>query len=291
MSLLNINGATLEFRETGRGEPLLFVHGSASDWRTWQRQMEHFGRQYRVMAYSRRYHWPNTPIPEGADYAMEAHVDDLRALIAALGIGPLHLVGHSYGAFVALLAAMRQPDTVRSLVLAEPPAITLFVSDPPVPRELVRLLLTRPRVASSILRFALGGVRPATAAARQGNLHAAMDAMGRAVLRRDYFNRLSPSRREQVYDNAIAAELLGSGFPTVNCDEVSRLQIPTLLLCGEYSPRLFHHIADRLESLLPRVERAAIPAASHLVHEDDPVAYNAKVEAFLKRWTGIPPAK
>ncbi|NIT60692.1 MAG: alpha/beta fold hydrolase, partial [Aliifodinibius sp.] len=72
-----------------------------------------------------------------------------------------HLVGHSYGAFLSLLLAMRQPDYVRTLVLAEPPAITLFVSNNPKPLEILKLLVSRPRTAAAIIKFGAKGVTPA----------------------------------------------------------------------------------------------------------------------------------
>jgi pimeloyl-ACP methyl ester carboxylesterase len=103
MSTLKINGTSLEYAEYGEGEPLVLVHGSASDYRTWHKQQEEFAHRYRVITYSRRYHWPNEQIPEDAGYSMLEHVDDLQALIQELGAAPAHLVGHSYGAFLCLL--------------------------------------------------------------------------------------------------------------------------------------------------------------------------------------------
>ena len=110
MSNLIVNGVTLKYVEKGNGQPIVFVHGSASDYRTWKDQLDEFSADYKVIAYSRRYHWPNEPIPDDGDYSMLEHVDDLQALIRSLGIAPVHLVGHSYGAFVSLLLAVREPD-------------------------------------------------------------------------------------------------------------------------------------------------------------------------------------
>jgi non-heme chloroperoxidase len=133
MAHVNINGRALEYRELGKGEPVIFVHGSASDYRTWQLQQEAFPERFRMIEFSRRYHWPNDPIPDGADYSMDEHVSDLQALVRSLDAAPAHLVGHSYGGFLCLLLAMRQPSLVRTLVLAEPPVITVFVSNTPKP--------------------------------------------------------------------------------------------------------------------------------------------------------------
>ena len=206
-------GATLECVEKGTGEPVVLVHGSASDHRTWQPQLDEFSKRYRTLAYSRRYHWPNEPIPDGADYSMDEHVDDLQAFLQSFGKAPLHLVGHSYGAFICLLLAMRDPGLVRTLVLAEPPVVTLFVSNSPKPSEILRLMLTRPRTAVAIIMFGATGLGPATAAARKGDMVSAMRIFGNAVLGPEFYGRLSQARLEQVAANAIEAEFLGSGFP------------------------------------------------------------------------------
>ena len=283
MAGLNINGTRLEVIEQGTGEPVVFVHGSASDHRTWKRQLEDLGKQFRAVAYSRRYHWPNEGIPSDADYSMAEHVDDLQALLRSLDAGAVHLVGHSYGAFVALLLAMREPRRVRTLTLAEPPVITLFVSNEPKPAEILRLLFSRPRAAIALVRFGARGVGPATLAARRGDLDAAMRIFGTAVLGSEFYRGLSSSRLEQVGANAIAAEFLGSGFAPLKDEDVRGIQAPTLLVSGQHSPAVFHRLLDRLEELLPHAERVEVRGASHIMHEDNATAYNAALRSFLAK--------
>jgi pimeloyl-ACP methyl ester carboxylesterase len=267
----------------GDGQPVLFVHGSVSDHRTWQAQIDEFAGRFRAIAYSRRYHWPNNPIEDGVDYAMLEHVDDLEAIIATLGIAPAHLVGHSYGAFLCLLLAVRRPSVVRSLVLTEPPIITLFVSSVPRPTEFLKLFVTRPRAATAILKFGATGLAPATAAFRAGDIEKGLRTFGTAVLGREAFRSLTDTRMGQVQANLIKAEFLGSGFPPLDGAQVSRLASPTLLVTGERSPSLFHRLADGLQELLPRVKRVTIPGASHMVHEDNAIAFNTEALSFLHR--------
>jgi pimeloyl-ACP methyl ester carboxylesterase len=281
MTKLRINGTTLEYAEHGRGEPILFVHGSASDGRTWKAQRDAISRRYRVVTYSRRYHWPNAPIPQDADYSMAEQLRDLGSLIQSLAIAPAHLVGHSYGAFLALLLAIEHPNLARSLVLAEPPVFTLFVSNKPKPMELLKLAATRPRTAAAIVRFGASGIGPATAAAERGDIHEAMRIFGTAVLGPQAYQRLSRSRVEQVHANSFRAEFLGSGFLPLHAERVQAVQIPALLLTAERSPRLFHCLADGLAELLPNARREQIAAASHMMHEDNPAAFNSAVLSFL----------
>jgi len=281
MSNLIVNGVTLKYVDKGNGQPIVFVHGSASDYRTWQSQLDEFARDLRVVAYSRRYHWPNEPIPADADYSMMEHVDDLQALIHSLGISPVHLVGHSYGAFICLLLVMRDPGLIRSLVLAEPPAITLFVSNTPKPHEIIKLLFTRPQTAVAIIKFGVKGVVPATAAAKKGELEKALHIFGKTVLGLETFVNLSKSRLEQARDNTIKSEFTGSGYPPLDDDKLRKLNIPTLLINGKNSPRLFHFLMDRIEELLPDTKRIEISAASHIMHEDNPPDYNEAVYSFI----------
>ena len=284
MVSMNIDGNELEYTEQGAGEPLLLIHGSASDYRTWHYQQAAFSKHFHTVTYSRRYHWPNQPIPEGCDYSMLLHVDDLKKVIHSLDVKPAHLVGHSYGAFLCLLLTLQEPHLVRSLVLAEPPAITLFVSNNPKPLELLNLLVTRPCTAAAIIKFGLSGVAPARRAFKRGDTESGIRTFGEAVLGQGGYDRLSDDRKEQVNDNlsTVKAEILGSGFAPLDPNRVRSIITPVLLITGEKSVSLFHCIIDRLQELLPHAERGEIEGASHMMHEDNAPAYNRLVLSFLK---------
>jgi len=283
MPQLNINGYSITYNETGSGEPVVLVHGSASDYRTWESQRQAFAEFYRVIDYSRRYHWPNTQIPDGADYSMDEQVDDLQALLQSLDAAPAHIVGHSYGAFLGLLLALREPAMVRSLVLCEPPVITLFVSNNPGPVELLGLLLSRPRTAAAIIRFGMLGVGPAARAFRAGDMQKGTRYIAKAIFGSAGYDGLPDTHKVQVDDNLsnVRMELLGSGFATLDKNRLKILAIPSLLVSADNSIKLFHHLADHLEALLPNVQRSTVPSASHLMHEDNPGAFNRVVLSFI----------
>jgi len=213
---------------------------------------------------------------------MADHVDDLQRVLESLGAGRAHLVGHSYGAYLSLLVAIKSPELVDKLVLAEPPVLPLFTGFPPQPQKMLRLLFTRPGTALPIVRFLATGLAPAASAARRGRNEKALAQTGKAILGSDAFNALSPGRLQQVRDNFIAAELLSDNFMMPLDDkEVSRMRAPTLLLTGERSPVLWHRLTDRLEELIPDARRVDIPDSSHIVHEDNAAAYNQSVLSFL----------
>ena len=118
-------GIELHYVESGRGTPVIFVHGSLSDYTYWQGQMEPFASAYHALAYSRRYNFPNRN-PARAGYSAIVDADDLAAFVRSLGLGKVVVIGHSYGALAALFLAIRHPDLVLAMVLAEGPAVSLL---------------------------------------------------------------------------------------------------------------------------------------------------------------------
>ena len=92
-----VNGAELHYIERGTGDPVVLVHGAgATDARTWTGQIDHLATRYRVIAYSQRYHFPNTWAGDGSDvYSTRIHAADLAALVGGLHLAPCHVVGSS----------------------------------------------------------------------------------------------------------------------------------------------------------------------------------------------------
>jgi pimeloyl-ACP methyl ester carboxylesterase len=114
----------------GEGEPAVFVHGSfASGTDTWREQRA-LADAYRLLLIDRR-GFGASPPDGRVDFERDA--DDVSEL---LGDGA-HLVGHSYGGVVSLLAAAQTPESVRSLTLIEPPAFGVARGDEAV-EELIR---------------------------------------------------------------------------------------------------------------------------------------------------------
>jgi pimeloyl-ACP methyl ester carboxylesterase len=116
---------------------------------------------------------------------MQPHVDDLASFLGAIDAASAHLVGSSWGGFICLLTAIRHPELVSTLVLEEPPVLSLFVSTPPKPRELLPLLLRRPLLALAIVRFGARTIAPAQRAFRRGHDEEAIRRFGLGVLGRE----------------------------------------------------------------------------------------------------------
>ena len=119
------DGTKLNFVTDGLGAAVVFVHGSLSDYSYWNDQFAPFAEKYRFFAYSRRYNWPNQNPPRKG-YSAIVDADDLAAFITKQNLAPAHVVGHSYGALTALILAIEHPELLRTLTLAEAPAVTLL---------------------------------------------------------------------------------------------------------------------------------------------------------------------
>ena len=122
-------GRQLRYVEQGKGQPVIFVHGSLNDYRSWQFQIGPFSDKYRIVSYSRRFAYPNKNVGNHiADNTIEGNAADLAELIKKLAIAPAHLIGHSSGAFIALYCAYRNPKLVKTLVLCEPSIFQLLAN-------------------------------------------------------------------------------------------------------------------------------------------------------------------
>jgi pimeloyl-ACP methyl ester carboxylesterase len=115
MPYVDLRGVRSWYEERGRGEPVVLLHGGIVDSRFFEPNLSELAAQFHVYAPDRRGHG-RTPDVEGP-MTFEAGADDTIALLEDVIGGPAHLVGHSNGAFVALLTAMRRPDLVRRLVM------------------------------------------------------------------------------------------------------------------------------------------------------------------------------
>jgi esterase len=126
---VDVAGARLHVEDGGHGAPVVLVHGSWDDADSWARVAASLRATHRVVAYDRRGHTRSTAPPGQGTVAED--VDDLLAVIVARGLGPATVVGHSYGATVALAAAVRSPADVPAVVAHEPPLYGLL--RPPSP--------------------------------------------------------------------------------------------------------------------------------------------------------------
>ncbi|MGE5221658.1 MAG: alpha/beta fold hydrolase [Omnitrophica WOR_2 bacterium] len=265
---IDINGVDITYIEKGQGVPVVFVHGGLVDFRSWAFQIDPFAQHYHVIAYSRRYHYPNSGADQASKYLATDNRDDLAELIRALQLAPAHIVASSYGAYISLLLACTRPELVRSLALGEPPVPTLF----------------GPEAVQSMGEQ----VEPARQAFQRGDPEQAIRGFQDRVAGPGGFDRFPAPARQMMLDNAPEFNLEVNTSPDLyfspfSCEDARTIRVPVLLVNGEESPQFLYQMTDMLEQCLSSAERAVIPHASHGMHNLNPQAYNETVLAFLDR--------
>jgi pimeloyl-ACP methyl ester carboxylesterase len=117
-SIATPDGTKPYAEESGRGTPVVFIHEYAGDYRSWEPQVRHLGRQHRCVTYSQRGYPPSDVPSDPARYSQDIARDDAIAVMDALGIAKAHVVGHSMGAYTALHVGIRYPQRCLSVTAA-----------------------------------------------------------------------------------------------------------------------------------------------------------------------------
>jgi non-heme chloroperoxidase len=258
---IEINGRQLHYIEQG-GEgsqqpAVVFIHGSLDDYRCWQFQMDYFSsKKYRTISYSRRFAYPNKWIGNVAqDNTIEDNAKDLAELIRKLDLAPAHLVGASYGAFITLYCASKNPELAKTMVLNEPPILPFLARTHRV--EDVELFK----------RYRTNVLSTTEDAFKRGDFKkAAQTFIDRVMDIENYFEQLPEKDKQYLMDNAKSLEgELESAIPSpFSVEDIKQITIPTLIVKGELSPKFFLRIADILSDNMPNnTEQIVIPNVSH----------------------------
>ena len=115
MPRIPIDGFQLYYETEGDGEPLLLIPGFASGHALWSKQVGPLARHFRVITFDPR-GVAQSDKPDGPQ-TIALLADDVAALLKFLGIASAHVVGVSFGGFVAQEFALRHPRMLRKLVL------------------------------------------------------------------------------------------------------------------------------------------------------------------------------
>jgi pimeloyl-ACP methyl ester carboxylesterase len=115
--LVSRDTTRLRLVRAGGGEPVVLVHGTAGSKGDWSAVTRLLSERLAVTAYDRRGRGDSG---DGPEYSIDREIEDLLAVIDDCG-APVHLIGHSFGAIVCLLATADAGEQVRDVILYEPP--------------------------------------------------------------------------------------------------------------------------------------------------------------------------
>ena len=239
MPLIRQRGLTFHTQVLGSGPPLAMLHGLLlGSMATW-----YFGpaarlaRTHRVLLFDQRGHGRSARPPDG--YDLETMTDDLACLLANFTHEPVTLVGHSWGALVALRLAIREPDRVRRLALVEAPL------PPSRQGDLAAFLRLQDSDMADLLP------EPLRVAIARG---------GRGAV--NLLRRLRALAEETTLLRDLAAE------EDIDDSLLARVACPTLLVYGERSG--CRPTGDRLARLLPDARLVVLDGGHYLPTETGP---------------------
>jgi len=250
-------GKKLGYRDEGSGPPLVLVHGSPGDSRSWARVVPHLRDRFRVLAVDLPGYGGSDGVPDEPVGRAALMGTAVARLAESLG-GPVRLAGHSYGGVVAVQAAVQAPPgTIERMVLFEP-------------------------VFFRALQIIKDGesLDPATAHFEAYASRALAGESGVVRLMIDYwfgdgaFARMPDPVRGYLDANAArnAVDVRSSFNDTATAEQLASLTSPVFVICGDRSPEIVRRIAQAMLQLLPNARLDALAGASHGMLDSHPEA-------------------
>jgi pimeloyl-ACP methyl ester carboxylesterase len=256
-------------RETGSGSAVVCIHSNASTSSQWRGLMDLLAPKFRVFAPDSYGSGKSPDWPSDRVIHLRDEVELIAPLLAQAG-APLVLVGHSYGAAVALLAALEDPGRVRAMALYEPTLFSLLDADAPAPNL-------------------AEGIRDAVAAAGRALDRGDEDAAAEAFI--DYWmgagswQRTPPLRKPAIAASVVNVRRWAHALTTepTPLDAFRTLDVPVLYMVGKRSTASALGVADLLARALPRVELVEFDELGHMAPITDPEPVNEAIARFLDR--------
>lgn len=278
MPFAESDGVQLYYEETGKGEPVVFVHEFSGDLRSWEPQVRHFSRRYRCITFNARGYPPSDVPVDAAAYSQDGAVADIVAILDHLGLEQAHVVGLSMGAFSALHLGLVHPSRTSSLVVA-----ACGYGATPVPGGYDAWQQEADSFATALEKGD---------ADENWRIHAM--APGRMP-----FKEKDLRGWQRFYDQlaehpsiSAAHTLRGVQKDRPNLydleDDLKALTVPTLIMDGDedepcLAPGIF------LKRAIPSAALCVLPRTGHTVNQEEPALFNQLIEDFfntvrLSRW-------
>jgi pimeloyl-ACP methyl ester carboxylesterase len=265
---------TYEVEDHGGGAPVVLMHASA--FVPWYVPLCERLRGVSTLRYRRRLRRP-----EGGGFRPLTVADDAAIctrLLDHVGWRRAHVVGHSYGALVALQLAMDAPDRVASIALLEPAARGVSSSEAVV-----------------------AALQPVIAAYRSGDTAGAVDGFLRHVCGEDYrpvLDRVLPGAYAEALGEAdlfFQVEMPAVQRWSFGPSDAGRIGAPVLNVSGAESVPRFREGRELVQSWFPQAERLVVPDAGHLLLVPNPGALADGLSGFVSRHpagdAGTPPPR
>jgi pimeloyl-ACP methyl ester carboxylesterase len=262
------DGVRLYFEETGSGNPVIFVHEFAGDFRSFELQLRQFGKRYRAIAFNAR-GFPPSDVPEHvSSYSQVRAADDILAVLDHIGARQAHVVGLSMGGFATLHFGLRHQARALSLCVggcgygAELDQREKFRAEADV---IAKSLRTEGMVAFAE-RYAFGPTRVQ---------YQNKDPRGHAEFKAMLAEHSAPG-------SANTQQGVQRERPSLYnlVEDMKRLTVPTLIIHGDEDwPCLVPGVL--MKQTIPSAALAVMPNCGHAINLEEPDEYNRIVGDFL----------
>ena len=262
--------AGASFRQAGSGAGVVCLHANASSSGQWRGLMQRLDSGFRILApdlydVGESPRWPSDRVIRLKDEAAL-----IEPVLALAGDDPVTLVGHSYGAAVALIVALANPGRVRALALYEPTLFSLVDAEAAPPNEADGI-----RDAVADAGRALDAGDPNAAAARFIDYW-----MGVGAWTRFPEHRKAPIVASIRHVRRWGYALFNEPTPI---GAFRRLDVPVLYMVGKRSTPSALAVARLLANALPKVELVEFESLDHMGPVTGPDAVNEVIAHFLER--------
>lgn len=258
MESIRIGELDVAYRRAGSGPPLVILPGALDDGRWWARQLRDLSGDLTVVVWDAPGCGASSDPPPS--WSLADLADCAGSLVDAIGLGPVHLLGLSFGGALAIEVVHRHPDAVRSLVLVSAYAGWVGSLGPDEARARVAAGERMAEMTADDLARAWLPTLVAPAAGSDDR-----EWMERLV--RDTRTRSAPTLAR-----ALAVDLR---------DVLPTIAVPTLVVHGAEDVRAPRSVADDLVARIPGAELVVVDGAGHLVNVDAPERLATEVRAFL----------
>lgn len=256
---VEVSGLDIAFRRAGHGAPLVLLHGGMCDSRVWRPQLESLADEFTLVAWDAPGCGGSSDPPDS--YRLPDYADCLAGLIDALGLDRPHLVGHSFGAGLALALYERRPTMPRSLVLVA--GYAGWAGSLPAGEVQTRLQLA--------LRLASELPRPVTP-----------DSLPGLFARKPPAGHLAELAAVMSDVRPVGTRVMAHAFAEADLrDLLPQITVPTLVLNGDADERSPRAVWERLHAGIPGSALVLLPGVGHEVAIEAPDAFDTEVRRFL----------
>ncbi len=255
---LEVGGSKLFYEVAGTGPAMVFIHDGHMHSESWDAQWKFFSASHRVVRYDRRGYGKSTPA--NAPYS---NIEDLRLLLAHLGVSNAVVMGCSAGGRLAIDFTLEHPALVQRLVLVGPVVSGLDFSEhfEGRVREGFRPLRERNDVGATVTNWM-----------NDPWLIASTNMAAKERFREIMLAHPHNMTRTSEYSRSASRPAIG---------RLAEIRVPTLIVVGESDVPDVHAHCGAIQSGLSSAQRMVLPGAAHFVHLERPAEFNQVVTHFL----------